>query len=65
MSLKNSVRIHVYTSAYYPQGNGINESSHRGLEASIAAAARTLDVPFDDVLKMQWRFTMLLRIHPR
>ena len=42
---------HVFTSAYYPQGNGINESSHRGLEASIAAAAGTLDVPFAEVLR--------------
>ena len=42
---------HVFTSTYYPQGNGINESSHRGLEASIAAAARTLDVPLEEALK--------------
>ena len=42
---------HVFTSPYYPQGNGINESSHRGLEASIAAAAGTLDVPFDEALR--------------
>ena len=32
---------HIFSSAYYPQGNGLNEASHKGLEASIAAAAET------------------------
>lgn len=29
--------FHVYSSAYYPQGNGINESSHRALEKALLA----------------------------
>ena len=28
----------IYTSAYYPQGNGINESVHRELDKSISIA---------------------------
>ena len=42
---------HIFTSAYYPQGNGVNEASHKGLEASIAAVAETMDVSFAEALK--------------
>jgi Integrase zinc binding domain/Integrase core domain/RNase H-like domain found in reverse transcriptase len=31
---------HVYTSPYYPQGNAINEASHKALEYSLSAALR-------------------------
>ena len=42
---------HVFSSAYYPQGNGINEASHKGLEASIAAVAELRGEHFDRVLQ--------------
>jgi RNase H-like domain found in reverse transcriptase/Reverse transcriptase (RNA-dependent DNA polymerase)/Integrase zinc binding domain/Integrase core domain len=31
---------HVFTSPYYPQGNAINEASHKALEYSLSAALR-------------------------
>ena len=41
----------VYSSARYPQGNGINEASHRGLEAALRACVQ-LDgsIMFEDAL---------------
>ena len=42
---------HIFTSAYYPQGNGINEAAHRGIEAAIAAAASVPGVAFEKVLQ--------------
>ena len=41
----------IFTSAYYPQRNGVNEASHKGIEASIAAVAESADVSFADALK--------------
>lgn len=35
---------HMYTSPYYPQGNGVNEASHAGLENSLAGVALTPSV---------------------
>jgi transposase InsO family protein len=34
---------HILTSAYYPQGNSVNESCHRGLGRSLACAYEGLD----------------------
>jgi transposase InsO family protein len=32
--------FHIFSSAYYPQGNAVNESSHRALEISVNAYLR-------------------------
>ena len=40
----------VHTSAYYPQGNAINESSHRSLDAAMSACERNLELSFDEAL---------------
>eukprot|EP01071_Lankesteria_metandrocarpae_P011347 Lankesteria_metandrocarpae@DN5435_c0_g2_i1.p1 len=32
------VAFHLYTSAYYPQGNGINEAAHKNLNKALQAA---------------------------
>lgn len=40
----------VYSSAYYPQGNGINEACHKGLEISLAAASTWKGISFQEAL---------------
>lgn len=40
----------VYSSAYYPQGNGINEACHKGLEITLAAASEWKGVTFQEAL---------------
>ena len=43
---------YVNTSPYYPQGNGINESSHQALNGMIASMAlNSSSVPFGDVVR--------------
>jgi len=41
----------VYTSPYYPQGNSINESAHRALEASLQACDSEFALSFTDALQ--------------
>jgi transposase InsO family protein len=41
----------IYTSPYYPQGNAINEASHKALDASLSAFNETMDSTFEDALQ--------------
>lgn len=41
----------MYTSPYHPAGNGINEASHRGLDATIAAAFAVSTTSFTEALR--------------
>lgn len=41
---------HVYTSPYYPQGNAINESSHKALNRSISAYLHQFGGKLEDAL---------------
>ena len=47
----------IYTSAYYPQGNGINEAVHKELEKSIGMA-----LEFDD-LEVEKALEVALQLH--
>lgn len=40
----------MHTSPYYPQGNGVNEAAHSGLEKSIACAIHQGEESFDAAL---------------
>jgi hypothetical protein len=41
----------VYTSAFYPQGNSINESSHNALDAMLSTCATIYNIKFSDALR--------------
>lgn len=43
--------ILVYSSPYYPQGNAINEASHKAIESSLAAAGDLWSCGFEDTLQ--------------
>ena len=41
---------HIFTSPYYPQGNALNESSHKALEKSISCSLASGLTSFSDAL---------------
>lgn len=41
----------IFTSSYYPQGNGMNEAAHNSLNRSLAIAEGDLNNEFDDSLR--------------
>ena len=41
---------HVMTSAYYPQGNGVNEAAHKGLNSTLAAMIQSTECTFEEAL---------------
>lgn len=47
---KELLAYHVHTSAYYPQGNAINEAAHKALERSLCASLWSGGDSFDDAL---------------
>lgn len=47
----NTLRcISVTTSAYYPQGNAINESSHKSIDTMLSVCAKSYQLSFADAL---------------
>ena len=45
------LRAHMmYTSSYYPQGNAINESSHRSLDSMLSVCGQQYNMQFADAL---------------
>lgn len=42
----------VHTSAYYPQGNSVNESSHRALDSMLIACLTNYNLSLEDALSL-------------
>lgn len=42
---------HMFTSAYYPQGNAINEASHKAINRVLTSCSQIGNSPFDEALE--------------